>query len=952
MTFVSSNGRRNLRRSLLASSVLSTVLLAHTGAAFAGDLSVSTALTDPISTSVGDGGGAGDIDILTSGSVTLDPTDVGAAVTLDSPTESITNSGSITAGQGTIAENLGQNGIRVTTATTGGVSNIGTIKTGTTQTTDSNGAIVITGVGADAAVLIEADLGTGFNNTGTISSIASSTNPYAVLIQSVGAPITFGVIDAGDAALNYGIHNKGTIYGIGYINGNSTTAMGFVGSIANPISIPGINNETGGTIQATSADDDATAIDIGAFTSITGPGIVNGGTITASIASPNNAGVATAIHIGANGSVTEIANSGTIQGASSGAAGGDAFAIDVDALGSLTTITNNASSSIFATASNAGDDATAIRDQSGTLAMIANAGSISGATTATGTAVAIDLSAGAGNTIINNTGNIVGQINWGAGNYQLNASDGVIISDFSINAGAAVINLTGDASLTAGSTLLGGGTLDLNAATGTTLSANANNFNVTNITFDSGSTYAVSYDTATATPSGHIAADTATLHDGAIINVTLTSYLGAATPTITVVETNTALNFDTPADPSGLVIGGIGAGYNAVLATANANADLTVTLSRKTAAQLGLVGNAAVIYDASVDALEADTTFGAAVGNLGTVAGVVSLYNQLLPDLSSAREQQAMRMQDVASGFVNDRLNLMRTAEQGAGDGGGRYNKRYRRAGLWLQEAASFEKGDGDVGTQAYDGELIALALGYDARDDDGDVWGGSLTYASMSYDAGLSEEDNVASTTMAQVYHSLNRGAFFWDTMGSVAWNSYESNRTVTAGAVARTASADWTGYQGGLSSQVGVAGRLGFLTFRPSAGLSYTYLSQDGYSEEGGGTGVNLKVDSSTFSSLRGNVELRVSGIFSKEPQIVPYIRGGISQELMDTKTETSGSFVSTGTTFTLQNTELDKSAPFVGAGVSVVGGYSRLSFEYTGQLGSKFTSHQGVATVSFMF
>ena len=952
MTFASSTGRRVVRRSRLVPFALSTVLFAYAGTAFAGDLSVSTALTDPVSTSVGDGGGAGNIIITTSGSVKLDATDVGAAVTLDSASESVTNGGSIISGVGTIAQNLGQNGILVTTDTTGGVSNTGTIKTGTTQTTDSAGAIVITGVGADAAVLIEASLGTGFNNTGTISSIASSTNPYAVLIQSNGAAITFGVINAGDVALNYGIHNKGSIFSIGYINGNSATALGFVGSLANPISILGINNELGGTIQATSANDSATAIDVGAYTSITGPGIVNGGVISGSIISPTNAGIATGIHIGANGLVSEIKNSGTITATSSGAAGGDSFAIDVDAFGSLTTITNNASSSIFATASNAGDNATAIRDQSGTLATITNAGSISGATTPTGTAVAIDLSAGAGNTVINNTGNIVGQINWGAGNYQLNASDGIILSDLSINAGTAVIALTGDTTMTAGSTLLGGGTLNLTAATGTTLKANANNFNVTNITFDSGSTYAVSYDTATATQSGNIKAATATFHDGSIINVTLTSYLGAATPTIVVAETTAALDFDTPNDPSGLVIGGIGAGYNAVLATANANKDLTITLSRKTAAQLGLTGNGAAIYAASVGALEADTTFGAAVGNISTVAGVVGLYNQLLPDLSSAREQQAMRMQDVAAGFVNDRLNLMRTADQGAGDGGGQYRSRYRRAGLWLQEAVSDEKGKGDVGTQAYDGTLYALALGYDSRDNDGDVWGGSLSYASMSYDAGLSADDSVAKTTMVQIYHSLNRGIFFWDAMGSVALNKYETNRTVIAGAVSRTANADWSGYQGGLSSQIGVAGTLGFLTVRPSAGLAYTYLSQDGYNEAGGGAGVNLKIDSSTFSSLRANAELRVSGIFFKEPQIVPYVRGGISQELMDTKHETSGSFISTGSTFLLQNTELDKTAPFVGAGISFVGGYSRLSFEYTGQLGDTFTSHQAVATASFMF
>ncbi|MGV8997223.1 MAG: autotransporter outer membrane beta-barrel domain-containing protein [Parvibaculaceae bacterium] len=951
MIFVSSAGRRNLRRSLLVSTALSTALFASAGTAVAGDLTISTATTAPVSTTVGDGGGAGNIIITTGGSVKPAPATAGPAVTLDSGTESITNSGSIITGTGTIAQNLGQYGIQVSTDTTGGITNSGTIKTGTTQTTDSTGAIAITGVGADPAVLIQGSLGTGFNNTGTISSIASSTNPYTVLIESATGPITFGVVGA--APLNYGIYNKGSIYGIGYINGTPTTALGFVGSLANPISIPGLNNDTGGSIQATSADDNATAIDVGAYTSITAPGIVNGGTITATIASPNNAGVATAIHIGANGLVSDIANSGTIQAASSGAAGGDSFAIDVDALGSLTTITNNASSSIFATAANANDDATAIRDQSGTLATITNAGAISASTTATGTAVAIDLTVGAGTTNIVNTGNIVGQINWGAGVYQLNSTAGIIISDLSVAAGgASTVNLTGTSVMTGSSTLGVGSTLDLHVGSGATLNANATDFNASNVVFDSGSTYAVSYNTATAIQSGNIVADTATLHDGAIVNVTLTSYLGAATPTLTIVETNTALNFDTPFDPSNLVIGGIGAGYNAVLATANANADLVMTLSRKTAAQLGLTGNAETIYNNSVAGLQADTAFGAAVGNISTVAGVVGLYNSLLPDLSSAREQTAIRTQDVTTGFVNDRLNLMRTVDQGAGDGGGKYNDRYRHAGMWLQESVAAEKGNGDIDTKPYDGTLYVLALGYDARDSDGDVWGGSVSYATMQYDAGLNSKDNAAKSTSVQLYHSLNRGIFFWDAMGSAGWNSYTSNRTATAGAVTRSATGDWHGYQGGLSSQIGVAGTLGPITFRPSAGLSYTYLSQGGYDEAGGGAAMNLKVDSSSFSSLRANAELRVSGVFFSEPQIVPYLRGGVSQELLDAKPEVSGSFASSGTAFKLNSTELDKNTPFAGAGISFVGGYSRLSFEYTGQLGSKFTSHQGVATASIMF
>lgn len=946
-----------MRRSLLVSTALSTVLLASVGTAIAGDLEISAPSTVPVSTSVGDGGGAGDINLTTSGSVTLDAADGAvAAVTLDSAAESISNLGTIIAGAGpTEGDNLGQNGILVTTDTTGGLV-LGNVRTGTTQLTDAAGAITTPGVGADAAVLVQGSLGDGISSGGSVSTIASSTNPYALLIQENGSAITIDVVDSTDTDLDYGIVNTGSIFSIGYVNGTPATAIGMIGSAGNAVNVLGMRNT--GVVQGTSNEDSATGIFVGDTATLgdgTHTGILNvsSGRILSLVTASTTSGVSTAILVGANGTITDIVNSGVIQGSSSGTVGGDAFGIDVDALGTLPTITNNTGGSISASAAADGTNATAIRDQSGTLAQITNAGSILTSATATGRAIAIDLSTGAGVTTIDNSGTINGEILFGGGTYTLNSTAGTITTKFTTTGGTADLFLTGTATLNGSSTLAGGGVLNADFATGTKFIGTADDFNVSDVTFHSGSTFSITYDPLTVAVPGVIAADNATLEDGATVNVTLTNYLGSATPTLTLVTTTSSLTFDTPGDPSGLIIGGIGAGYNAALATANGGADLEISLSRKTAAELGLSTNATAVYNAAVVAFESDQPFGAAVGNIGTVAGVVALYDQMLPDLSSARERQSIRVQDLASGMVSDRMDMMRTAAQGAGDGGGKYYERYRRAGFWLQEAVSQEKSDAaSSGAQGLDGTMYALAGGYDARDKDGDVWGASLTYAAMNYTAGTAMDDNLVQSTVAQGYYSINRKSMFWDTIGSLGWNSYDSKRTVTAGAVARTADASWTGYQAGVTTQVGFSGVFGPIVVRPSVGASYMFLSQDGYSETGGGTGVDLAVDSSTFSSLRANAQMRVSGIFGKEPQFVPYVRGGFSQELLDSEPEINGHFVSSGATFDLKGAELDKSTPFVGAGVSFVGGYSRLTVEYTGQLGSKFTSHQGVATASLMF
>lgn len=943
MTIVSVVGRRVLRRSLFVTSVVGALALSVNGPASAADLTIpsGTTVVDPILTSTASGG-PGSVTIDSGGAVTLATSHTaGTAITIDSGSATVDNNGSI------LAAFANQSGVVVTTATTGGIVNAGTIKTGTEPVYDTDGTTVLTAaIGGGPAVLVQADLALGIDNAGTISSVASSTNPYAVLVQAGGSSVTLGIVDGGTVA----IHNKGRISVGGYSAGQPTVALGLDGG-ASTLTIDGIENDTvDSVIQATATGASATGVDVGNNVTVS-QGLTNDGTIRATVTSETGSYVATAVHVDALGTLAAINNSANalITSTTSGTDGGDAYGVDI--AGSLATITNAGTIQVTASADNT--NATAIRDQAGTLKTITNTstGIIAASASATGRGIALDLSLSTtpGGTTIANAGAISGEIVLTDGSYTINSTAGTIVSAITSDNSSADIHLSGTTIMKASSTLTNAGTLYLTVGNGATFNAALDDFNATNATFEAGSTYGIAYNPSTSVQSGIISANNVTMRDASIVDVTLESYLNTPT-TLTVLQSGSAIVYDT-AGGQGIDIGGIGAGYEAVFTTPTAN-ELALTLSRKSAASLGLNANVASIYNAAGSALATDSSFGSAVGNLGTVGAVANLYNQMLPDLSSARERLAIRMQDVASGFINDRLNIMRTSEQGVGDGGGKYFNRYRRAGLWAQQAFSSEKGEGSVGTQDYDGTLYALALGYDWRDSDGDVWGGSLTYAAMSYSAGTSMSDNLAQTTMAQVYHSLNRGPIFWDMMGSVAMNSYDTERVVTAGTVSRTASGNWTGYQAGASTQVGYAAVFGRFTVRPSIGAAYTFLSQQGYDEERGGSGIDLSIDSSSFQSFRGNAEVRISQIFSSQPQYVPYLRAGVSHEFLSDQPETSGHFVSSGSGFTLTGDELDKDIPFVGAGLAVVGGYSRISIEYTGQLGSKAKSHQFVATASLMF
>jgi uncharacterized protein with beta-barrel porin domain len=942
VTSNSVNGRRLLRRHAIVLCAFG-LALGQGGAALA-DTTISSSTTTPLLTS-----GSGNITINSGGSITVAAGET--AVTIDSD-NSLANAGTIN------ALLAGGTGVSVTGATTFGIVNTNAINTGTAQVLDSTGAVTTAAILGGPAVQVSQDLGGGLSNTGSFSTVGAN----AVLFATDGitpANITVGVVDSGTPAQDYGFYNGAIVSSAGGGSGDATTTVLVEGDLTHTTTITnGINNVS--SISGSAIDADATAIGIGQGGIV--DTIVNSGTIGASTS-------ANAIPSGPP------------------AVGGTAIGINVDAGGTLPSIDN--SGTIFATASADGTDATAISDLSGTLLTIDNKGTIeasAGTSASPGQATAIDLShTTLGSTVtINNTGgaiigdillgdgndtitqapNIVGSttyngsingaIDFGLGTNALDLTSGTMVGEIMSTGGIDTVTLSGGAIMSATSAAPVG-TLDLIVNDATFQAASGGTFNATTAEFNSGSTLAVTYDPTGTTTSGELITSGTTTFDVTTpstapkVSVVFTSYL-AAPATITLAEASNFV-YTGGTDVSDLQIGGVGAGYNATL---NDNGtEITLDLSRKTAAQIGFGGNLAAIYNAAPTALVADSTFGPAIGNLSTVGAIRNAYSQLIPDLSGAREETAIRVQDIAAGFVSDRLNLLRTADQGVGDGGGEYEGyRHRDAGFWAQESVSVENGQGGTASPDYDGTMYVFSIGYDKRMEGTDVWGASISYAALSYNTPQTPNDNLAQSVFAQLYHSMNRGPLFWDMVGSLGWDNYDLHRTVTIGTTSRTADASWMGYQAGLSSQVGYAATLGSISVRPSVGASYTFLQQEAYTESGGGSAVDLAIDSNTFQSLRANAEVRVSTILSASPQFVPFFRGGISHELMDAKPEADGHFVAGGPSFSTEGDPLNKDAPYVGLGLTTVGGFSRLSLEYTGMFGDRVTSHQAAATVSMQF
>ena len=853
------------------------LLALHSTCVEAGDLTISSARTKSFTTSAATSSGSGDITISSTGYITVD--DDAVAVTIDSD-NAVTNKGHI------YAYDEDGMGILVSSDTSGGIINTGTIITGTAEDDDDDAVM------GGPAIEVNADLGEGIENTGAITTYGA----YAVLFNAESQDLTVGTTDTDDVTTSF--YNDGTIYAYGYTSSTSgVTAIGVEGSGYTATLADGIYNDEDGTILAYAYDQDATGI-----------AILDGGV------------------------VSSIVNEGLIEAYTTedDDIGGDAVAIYVASGGSLESIENDGT--IYAYADVDGTSATAIRDASGTLNSIVNTGTILAEAGDTGDAIAIDLSEGDGTADIENSGDITGDFLFGGGDYTLTSTDGTLTGAIVLDGGTLAITLSGGTEALMSSSMASGSTLTLDVEDASFDVAEDGVFYATSANFSSDSTFLTSYNATAGTSAGYLSTSGATsFDDGATIDVNFTSYLSDSA-NILIAEAGSLSGVDD------VVIGGVSVGYDAELVESGTS--LYLVLSRKTAAALGYTGNLAAIYNVAPTALETDDDLGSAIGNVETVAELKQAYEQLMPDITGARERNSILTQDMAHDAISDRLSELRGLVR---DRSGRRH----RSGWWGREAGSAIDKSGDNNT-SYDGYIFGLTIGYDAIGPSGNVTGFAFSTTSEGYSGDYTGDDDSALRSYAlHFYKGYSSGPLFWDMTGGLSYNSYTIKREIAIGDIDYTATSDSSGFQGMAGADFGYRAKMGWFVLTPSLQADYSYLHMGSYEESGAG-GANLGIDAGNFQSLRLKGSLRAA--LGEGLGWRPYLEGGYTSELLTQDAEVDGHFLSGGS-FSLTGDEIDESAPFVKAGLTyqMLGGSFSLS--YKGEFGD-FSAHQASVTASLQF
>jgi uncharacterized protein with beta-barrel porin domain len=150
--------------------------------------------------------------------------------------------------------------------------------------------------------------------------------------------------------------------------------------------------------------------------------------------------------------------------------------------------------------------------------------------------------------------------------------------------------------------------------------------------------------------------------------------------------------------------------------------------------------------------------------------------------------------------------------------------------------------------------------------------------------------------------------GRFTADARVGAAYVKFSSGRAiaitnVTSSIFGATASSHWSGTEESGRIHLAYDTDLGPVFLRPQVSFDYLRLSEDGYTEAGGGAGVDLAVASRTSSQSSAFAGLAIGKTFGEAdaswgPELLIGYRDVVSEKLADT----TARFVSGGDSFTI--------------------------------------------------
>jgi hypothetical protein len=747
-------------------------------------------------------------------------------------------------------------------------------------------------------------------------------------------PDTTDVDESADPqALGYGLVNRGSVTGVSELDGNSATGVRIEGENVDGTQYTvtvfgGFLND--GSLNATAVEATATALYIGAGAIV--PEFANNGSVTAT--SFGLGSTARGVIIGAGGSLTSMNNVGAII--ATGQDGASAFAIS-DFTGDLNSITNSG----FIQARNEITQVTAGNESQpeGDVDIVAIdlSRNTTGATIRqiapevdeNGVVVNIETAALTG---------IVGDIRLGSGDDQMLIEHGIVQGNIQFGDGADLLEVSGGATVQ-GALLDSDGDLTVNVADGTLEVTNRNAAEISEATFGDGSRLIFRVDPDGQFASRINASGTVTFESGSRVTASLANLVGDGADFI-VLSANELVIQDAISELQNTDAPFL---YNSNLSVdPNDPNQLVLSLSRKTADELGMHANQAAVYETAFNTWEGNADLGSAMAGITDQEGFFSAFDQLLPEYAASAIQFALASNDSAVGALSNRLEAVRRSPDETG-------------GLWIQEFAYYADRAAGQFSPGYRGHGIGTAVGFDRPF--GPFYAVGVNFVGAASE--ISESDGFddpmsALTAQFGAYAGAEWEGVTLDLYAAAGIDDFETTRNIIIGNFSAASDAEWSGYHIAGAARLGREFALSDVLYvAPSVSVDYLRLYEDSYEESGGGMGVDLFVEERDSTSFSGTAAFTFGGVIDRgDSWWSPQMRLGYRSEFSGIDTETDVRYAGTDDIFTLRAEELPGSGFLFGLGLSAGSGYSTFSFAYDADFRDDFIRHTGRLIIRLVF
>ncbi len=873
---------------------------------------------------------------------------------------------------------------------------IGAAPVGTTTST-------ATTVDLDADGIPDVDEGTGAVNVyGSAPALQIGARGVTTVIGNVGNAVsttdTEAVPDPATAN-NYGLIVRGSINAFGTFDGVSATGLQIGAADGTGTVTLGGGVRIVGSISAESYDADAAGIHIAAGSTVAevrNEGFIESTVLHSTVVVPSvttatgavTAATAYGIIVDAGGSLANITNYGYLTASatgdnanataivdrSSGAVGGNTIVnegiissaitagVTGDALSGSTTAANykaNTTGVTLIQQANLTPIAIAVdttTTASGTTTTTAAATStVSGTTVDTSTATTTSstttttvttTSAGVTTTSVSTTPTvpaIIGDVILGSGtnNVQLLAGSMTGALDLGSGVGSSLIidntsGVTGalttfEGALTYEGT---GGTISVN--NGILVNTSPTTINLKTFTVGSTGTVYFAVDPAKGTATEFVVTGQATLANGATLGIAALSAVGT-TQTFTLVSAASLSNGTSDT----VLLSKVPFLLNATATTNAAAGTINVTISDKTASQLGLNQGENAAFAPLIASLGNDTAIQSELLGQYDKASFLGVYDQLLPDYAGG----VFQMASAASDAITRATSRTNDIENPAGT-----------RGAWGQEFA-FGIDRSRSSTPGYRGDGFGFVGGLETGGAGLGAFGVTAAFAAGSISDPHSPGDNSQSLSEGELgtYWQGQFGGFRADARLGAGYLNYSDRRELyeadSTGAITldRQAKAGAQGWS--ATGHFGAAYQwdIGKFYLRPQGSADYFRLFEGGYTEHGGeasgstsgssSDGFDLAVASrtgyqSSFTAALVTGTTLGSGFFFR-----PELELGFRDVMSGTAGDTTAHFASGGANFTLLPAQITGGGPEARFGLKGDTDFYELDFQVGGEERNNF-------------